>query len=499
MAATKGPKVLKTDNGAIFIQVDGPNTRPEYIGCADLDPIAEPGGGIDTLIRCFNPDGSGGWRALDYTTTPPDSVTTTITTLIAKTRQRLDEVRGCPVNIFVHQRESGQANLFTNYVRSTILAPSLVSDRTRNSMVMRESSETSTKAYAITAMPPVYEVFKRVTSRASIAEVSQINDISFCNQVRCLSDAGPAQRKCKVGFVAANALAGSASAVAGVWYTTDYGATWTQTAADPFGAAEHIAAVACFELDPTTTRVIVARGVTDAGNPAEIAYSDDFGTTWTNVNVGTTNGQFVQGPHGMFLLDGNHIWLATDGGYIYFSEDGGVSWTAQEEGNATSEDLNAVHFASDRIGYAAGGAGDVLRTIDGGFSWTKVSDPVNAVLNTIQTLDAQRAWSGSAAGRMYYTEDGGTTWNERTFSGNGVGAVNDIAFFSDLIGFMLHDNAGPVGRVFGTIDGGYTWEAITTVTNAGLNSLAICGSDDFWAVGNPSGGTGILVKGQPAP
>lgn len=499
MPATRGPKSMKTSDGAIFVQVDGPNTEPEYIGCADLADISETGGGIAELIRCFNPDGSGGWTTINYTTTPPDPVTTTLTTLIYKTRQRLDEVRGCPVNLFVHSRLSGRANQFTNYARSVILSPALVGDRTYTNLAMREDDQMSNKAFGISAFPPVYEVFKRVTSKVSIAEASALNWISFCNAARCVSDAGPAQRQCKVGFLGADSLVGSAAAKANVYYTTNYGATWTACAADPFDGGDAIVAGACFEVDDLTTRVIVARGTTGVADPAEIAYSDDFGATWTRVDVGATNGQFVQGPHGMFLLDSGNIWLVTDDGYIYKSSDGGVTWDTQDAGIATSANLYAVHFVSDKIGYAAGASGDVVRTLDGGFSWTAAT-AIGSDLNlTVQVLDAQRAWVGNDAGQLWFTINGGSTWEQRSFSGSGVGEVKAVALYTDLIGFMLHNNASPVGRVLGTIDGGYTWEPVTTVTNAGLNSMAICGPDDIWAVGEPSGGTGVIVKTLPAP
>ena len=70
---------LKTSDGAVFVQTDGPNTKPDFVGCVDVDTLTEPGGAIDTLIRCFKTDGTG-WNVLGSTITPADPVTTTITT-----------------------------------------------------------------------------------------------------------------------------------------------------------------------------------------------------------------------------------------------------------------------------------------------------------------------------------------------------------------------------------------------------------------------------------
>ncbi len=51
-------KVLAaTKNGAIFIQPDGPNTQPLYMGCIDLDDISEPLGDIE-IAQCYDPNGN---------------------------------------------------------------------------------------------------------------------------------------------------------------------------------------------------------------------------------------------------------------------------------------------------------------------------------------------------------------------------------------------------------------------------------------------------------
>jgi photosystem II stability/assembly factor-like uncharacterized protein len=492
MATKQEAGVLHTKDGALFVQTE-PYGPVQYVGCIDLDDIAETGGGIDTLIRCFRVDGQG-WDTISSTHTPPDPVTTTITELVRKNKSALERIRNCPAAFWVHSRDCGYANQFNNYVRSAMLPVAYIGDRTRSQRLMREEDQQAQNVYALSAFPPVYDLFKLISTRVSIAEVSALNAIAFADAVRCAGACGPAQGPCKIGFVAGDPLTGSAAATANVYYTDDYGATWTLTATDPFGAAEVVASLVVIPIDSDTNRVIAARGTTDAGNPAEIAYSDDNGATWTLVNVGSTNGQFAHGPHALFSLDYFHTWLATSDGYIYFSDDAGVTWVAQEEGVATTENLFWVHFANASVGYAGGAADDILKTVDGGFSWAAVTatggggDIISGFV-----LDTQRAWVGTDDGDIFLTQDGGGTWTEFSL-GVTATAVRDLVFFTDMIGFALVEIAGPAGRILRTVNGGVTWENWGAPTNSGLNALAVCDENNAYAVGEANGGTAVIAK-----
>lgn len=478
-------------NGALFVQPDGPNTQPLYVSCVDVDALTEPGGGIDTIVRCFD-SAADGWKTIGSMLAPPEPVTTTITSLVMVSQTFLEQIKNCPVTFFVLQSEFGRKDVFTNYVRGWIVGRAYISDRGATDLTMRESDTASSMTLSVTAEPPLYRVFKHVAAdQGNAALTVAANAVAFLDDVRCATSSDSAQGICEIGFVVGETSAGVA---ADVFRTLNGGLTWTATSADPFGAGEAIAAVTVFAIGADTHRVIVARGTTDAGNPAEVAYSDDNGATWSLVNVGATNGQFVQAPNGLFALTQNDIWLVTNSGYIYYSEDGGVTWITQEAGVATAQHLNAVHLANTKAGFAGGDSDDVLRTIDGGASWTLVTDVGSGSnIRTLFTLDALRVWVGTENGRLYYSDDGGATWNRRTFTGDNTGQVRDIRFVNDLIGYMLHNTETPAGRVFVTIDGGYTWELMATTTNAGLNSLSICDENTIYAAGEIVSGSTVIV------
>lgn len=483
---------FKTSDGAIFVQLDGPNTPLAYIGCADMDELSATGGAINEILRCFN-DG-GGWNTLDYTRTPPDPVTTSITIQLEAAEHLLEQAQDCAFPFYVLMRQGGKAGQPTNYQRLFALGDAILGNNGLQNLVMRENEQFSTQSFAISALPPLLRSYKKFTSRLSIGSGFALNGLSFCNSARCATATGPAQRACKIGFTAGQAES-TESAI--VWYTTDYGQTWTATDANPFAADEHIAAVTCFEIEDGVTRVIVARGVTDADDPAEVAYSDDFGATWTAVDIGETDALFVLSPNGLFAIDQFDVWAVTGGGFVHHSTDGGVSWSTAHAGTITTQNLHSVHFANDKVGVAAGAAGAVLKTQDGGLTWSLMTAPANTIIRKVFVIDGQNMWAAGSDGNLYYTHDGGATWAVRAFTGSGAGAVRDVAFSNRLFGYMIHNDAGGDATTYYTYNGGYIWERVNTVDNSGLSQLAVCGLNEWYAAGAVDGGTAVIMKAQP--
>lgn len=478
---------------AVFAQPDGPGTQPVYLGCHDLDDIEKDEGDI-TLTRCPDPERINRWVVTGSFRGEPGPATTTITAAVRRTKDVLAEIarKGCGVPIYVAQAGCGKRNLFTNW-ESQIFAlyPSIITSRGLTNVGKKDQADQgeSMRPFGISA-DELYEFYRPTLGRQAVAETAAIRDIVFCNDVQCAGDCGEAKDACEDGAFVTEAVAGSPAGTADVWFRTGGGA-WAVGSADPFGTSEDIASIVCVQVDNQTTRYIVARGTTDAGNPAEIAYTDDGGTTWTNVNVGSTNGQYALGPDSLFALDFNHIWLVTTTGGIYFSANGGATWTAQGSGVATN--LWAIDMASEDVGYVVGAADVALKTTDSGDTWTAVTATGSGDdLLTVDVLGRDTVWVGSDGGDAYRTDDGGTTW-ETKYSGGGT--VPDIEFENDLEGWLIHNTAAPVGSLLRTVNGGFSWETVSGGgTNAGLLALYACGGDTAWVGGEPQGGTGYLGR-----
>lgn len=74
--------------------------------------------------------------------------------------------------------------------------------------------------------------------------------------------------------------------------------------------------------------------------------------------------------------------------------------------------LEAVFFATERLGWAVGEDGTILATGDGGKTWTPQTSGTKALLNSVHfTADGQRGWAVGAGGPIIATGDGGRLWS----------------------------------------------------------------------------------------
>lgn len=123
--------------------------------------------------------------------------------------------------------------------------------------------------------------------------------------------------------------------------------------------------------------------------------------------------------------------------------------------------IGAVHFIDARRGWAlrAQTVGSpeavtpettVLRTTDGGASWTVVTS-VPFALTIIDFVDDIHGWAGGGGpGVLLVTGDGGVTWSKEAGAGDGVRMLN---FVSSKVGWMQ----GLGHKLALTTDAGRTW------------------------------------------
>ena len=140
-----GDVYYRAGQAAVWAQPDGPNTKPEYLGCHAVGDITEPQGDL-TVVRGPDKAAYGTFKVIDSYQGAPGTPTTTITTKMKKTQDALEKVRGCPCTIFVNKSSCGRADNFTNYERSFVLAKCLITGKGLTGLaVMDQNDEAPTQ------------------------------------------------------------------------------------------------------------------------------------------------------------------------------------------------------------------------------------------------------------------------------------------------------------------------------------------------------------------
>jgi photosystem II stability/assembly factor-like uncharacterized protein len=481
------------NNGNLFAQPDGPNTRPVPLGCHDLGDISQPEGDISQRY-CPDPAGPGRWRRALTTKGMPERGTASLTTYLSKVADWLEEQRG-PMSLYVHMSEEGRKDAFGNYDEGLVMRDTQITSRGRSGVVTREGAEAAEKTVELSF--DRYQLYHKPSLMAiATVETAGFTAVTFCNEEMLESDLGPARKAHTIGFAAAQAATGAA---AKVYRTLDGGATWVACSTSPFGINEHIAAIAGFDVDRGVTRILALCGTTKALTGVQIAYSDDLGETWHLLDAGT-DGDYALGTESLVALDMYHLWIATDGGDILFSEDGGLNWTAQTVAS-NNKKLYAIKFIDELHGLAAGEDNGIFYTRDGGAHWTVVLGDVSKDADDViacELINQNRMWVGYSDGELWFTMDGGSTWAQRALiapaGASELGAITDIRFLDDHCGFLTLNWTKDLepytdetyGTIYRTINGGYNWELWSSAAfdaTTGLQSIYPRGYDKAVAVG----------------
>lgn len=476
---------------SLWIQPNGANTEPKYLGCHAIGDIPVPKGDT-TLLWCPDPAQAGKFVVKNSFTGEPGTITTTIDTDLRSVADYLEDMadEGCPFNLFVHKVISGRRDVFSNFDRSFVLRKSKVTTRTLQKLASRNPADEgeSTQSFDL-SVDELLSVFNMEASRVSVSETEDLTAIAVAGEIICADPNNTAQRPQDELWVSSKALTGSAANTADILRSSN-DAAFAATTSDPFTGGMDVQGVVAFKISRTTTRILVFNGTTQVSHPAECAYSDDLGATWTRVHIGSTNAEFIQTGRAVQALDLYHIWVGTSGGRIYFSGDGGITWTVQENAVISATAIVGLSMYDGENGAVIYTGGQVAKTTDG-LTWaaTTVSGLTNGM--DIHMIYPQEIWAVGTQGK-YYSMDGGTTFSLRD-SNNTIA----IDFLNDSFGIAVGGVASNA-PIWTTIDGGYDWLASPAIANAGFNFVEIVSTKLAYITGAASAGTGFLAKLQPA-
>lgn len=219
-------------------------------------------------------------------------------------------------------------------------------------------------------------------------------------------------------------------------------------------------------------------GTLDAGADRVLYETRDGGERWTNISS-RIRGSTPRGICGLWAVNNNVVYGVGsffEGPWFIKSEDGGFTWNSRTLGGNVRT-LIDVYFQNEEVGFAVGGTGDnlngnaiILRTTNRGASWTevyqstrspevlgewgwKISFPTELV--GYVSVEYNNAPVGQEA-KVLKTIDGGLTWTALSIEGS----IESAGLQG--IGFLTADTGWATGRgtTSMTTDGGLTWAQI---------------------------------------
>lgn len=492
IVSTPYSRVFLIENGA----VNG-SESPAYEGLWRAGAISF-GQGKNTPIRIPDPDTYGKFKTV--TTIPGEQDLPQLTINARYTFDLSDMLRlvniGCTHDLQVHFGQCQNPQDFANgWSKILVLEQARISDYGTADLGALEPNDNAAVNENVTWQGErLYEIGRMsATEIASATVTREVIAVSVCDQAGCGGVCGSSSDGCQNVFMVTTSGGGSPGLAADVIWSSDGMATSTTI---------HITTMAL--TDTPSDSVCVGDNLvvlTDTSTREALHYADITDIiagiqTWTRVTTGFVS---AKGPSAGWSVGPNETWFAGKGGYIYFTDDPTSGVTVQSAGSATTQDLNDIHMFNSTHGVAVGASNAVIHTTDG-TTWGSVTGPaVGVALNAVWMKSEDTWFIGTAGGALYRTNDAGVSWTSVGFSGSGAGAIADIYFVNDAVGYMAHATATPVGRLLRTIDGGKTWqigpEEGSMPTNNRMNSVKACSVNTVFGGGLASNGTdGFGVK-----
>ena len=313
-----------------------------------------------------------------------------------------------------------------------------------------------------------------------------------------------------------------------VFRTQDSGVTWRDVTPPQPAPAAGDAAIAIGDFrDASTAWVIYGTEMVPPPANLYIWYTHDGGATWQYSTIDTSISSEFFTPRFIDFADAMHGWLLVYLGagmshnYVALlgTMDGGLTWntlvTPQDSIDIQSCPKTSMVFFDAQNGWLGREcqglypSPHILRTTDGGVTWTRIEPPAPAGAPNLFTdyacdMASPNPFSASSVimamkclsmadystqkNYIYSTTDGGATWTSYPLPAD-YSLGEGLYFFDPLNGFAF-------GRkIYKTTDGGQAWTFVQQVFWSGQFSFV--NADQGWAsVINDSNENGLVETGN---
>lgn len=239
------------------------------------------------------------------------------------------------------------------------------------------------------------------------------------------------------------------------------------------------------EITGSISVAAILTALSACGSPARTPTDEPTPTRALHVeslNAGTT-----ASLRGLSVVNDRVVWASGSGGTVLRTTDGGTTWSVIAVRGADSLDFRDIHGFSADAAVAMATAGRIYRTGDGGQSWQLAysATDTSVFLDAVSFWDAQHGVvMGDPIGGAFLillTDDGGRSWHELSRERAPKALEKEAAFAASGTCLTVWGSrhawfgtgGGAVARVFRTSDRGRSWSTSSTPLVAGDPSAGI--------------------------